>query len=225
MSEQLQHRATLNTMRVPRHDIRRGTVVILIDNYDSFAHNLYQYLTELGAQVSVHRNDRISVAEALDAEPQAIVISPGPGRPDDAGISCNLIAEAAGKVPVLGVSLGHLCIGQVFGAQIVRASQLMHGKTSKIIHDGRHLYEDMPDSFTAMRYHSLVIEPESVPESLEITARTAMGEVMGIRHRQHLLEGVQFHPESIMTEHGKHLLANFLAMAQITGSCHAEPIV
>jgi anthranilate synthase/aminodeoxychorismate synthase-like glutamine amidotransferase len=196
-------------------------VVILIDNYDSFAYNLYQYLTELGAQVSVHRNDRISVAEALDAEPQAIVISPGPGRPDDAGISCNLIAEAAGKVPVLGVSLGHLCIGQVFGAQIVRASQLMHGKASEIIHDGRHLYEDMPDSFTAMRYHSLVIEPESVPESLEITARTAMGEVMGIRHRQHLLEGVQFHPESIMTEYGKRLIANFLAMTQITGSCHA----
>lgn len=225
MSEQMQHRAALSTMRAPKYDIRRDTVVILIDNYDSFAYNLYQYLAELGAQVSVHRNDRISVAEALDAEPQAIVISPGPGRPDDAGISCNLIAEAAGKVPVLGVSLGHLCIGQVFGAQIVRASQLMHGKTSAIIHDGRRLYEDMPDSFTAMRYHSLVIEPESVPESLEITARTAMGEVMGIRHRQHLLEGVQFHPESIMTEHGKRLIANFLAMAQITGSCHAESIV
>lgn len=222
MSKQMQHRVALSTMRAPKYDIRRGTVVILIDNYDSFAYNLYQYLAELGAQVSVHRNDRISVAEALDAEPQAIVISPGPGRPDGAGISCDLIAEAAGKVPVLGVSLGHLCIGQVFGAQIVRTSQLMHGKTSEIIHDGRHLYEDMPDSFTAMRYHSLVIEPENVPESLEITARTAMGEVMGIRHRQHLLEGVQFHPESIMTEHGKRLIANFLAMAQITGSCHTE---
>lgn len=194
-------------------------MVILIDNYDSFTYNLYQYLAEMEAEVSVHRNDRISVGEVLGAEPEAIVISPGPCTPDDAGICCDLIAEAAGQVPLLGVCLGHQCVGQVFGGRIVGAPRLMHGKTSEILHDGRGLFQTIPDPFTAVRYHSLVIDPDSLPECLEVTARTEIGEVMGVRHRQHLVEGVQFHPESIMTEHGKCLLANFLAMAQVTSGC------
>jgi anthranilate synthase/aminodeoxychorismate synthase-like glutamine amidotransferase len=194
-------------------------MVILIDNYDSFTYNLYQYLAEMGVDVSVHRNDGISVEEALDAGPEAIVISPGPCTPDDAGICCDLIAQAAGQVPLLGVCLGHQCVGQVFGGRIVRARRLMHGKTSEILHDGRGLFEAIVSPFTAVRYHSLVIDPHSLPECLEVTARTEMGEIMGVRHRDHLVEGVQFHPESIMTEHGKRLLANFLAMAQVTRGC------
>ncbi len=185
-------------------------MIVLIDNYDSFTYNLYQYLAELGAVVVVHRNDKVSVDEVLGAQPQGIVISPGPCVPDDAGICCDLIEEAAGQVPILGVCLGHQCIGQVFGGRIVRAPRLMHGKTSEILHDGMGVFSDIPSPFTAIRYHSLVIGPDSMPDCLELSARTEMGEIMGVRHVHHPIEGVQFHPESIMTEHGKRLLANFL---------------
>ena len=185
-------------------------MIILIDNYDSFTYNLYQYLAELGAEVVVHRNDKVSVDEVLGAEPQAIVISPGPCTPEDAGICCDLIEKAAGQVPILGVCLGHQCVGQVFGGRIVRAPRLMHGKTSEIFHDGMGVFSDIPSPFTAIRYHSLVIEPDSMPDCLELSAHTDMDEIMGVRHVQHPIEGVQFHPESIMTEHGKRLLANFL---------------
>ncbi len=191
-------------------------MIVLIDNYDSFTYNLYQYLAELGAQVVVHRNDKVSVDEILGAEPQAIVISPGPCTPEDAGICCDLIEEAAGQVPILGVCLGHQCIGQVFGGRIVRAPRLMHGKTSEIFHDGMGLFSDIPSPFTAVRYHSLVIEPDSMPDCLELSAHTDMDEIMGVRHAQHPIEGVQFHPESIMTEHGKRLLANFLDKTGVT---------
>ncbi len=193
-------------------------MIILIDNYDSFTYNLYQYLSELGAEVLVHRNDKVTVDEVLAAKPQAIVISPGPCTPNEAGICCDLIEVAAGRVPLLGVCLGHQCIGQVFGGDIVRAPRLMHGKTSEILHDGQGIFEDIPSPFTAVRYHSLVIEPDTMPACLELTAHTDMGEIMGVRHREFAVEGVQFHPESIMTEHGKQLLSNFLQMAGVDGA-------
>jgi anthranilate synthase/aminodeoxychorismate synthase-like glutamine amidotransferase len=188
-------------------------MLLLIDNYDSFTYNLYQYLGELGATTRVVRNDEISVDEALALRPQAIVISPGPGTPDEAGISVELIGRAAGSVPVLGVCLGHQSLGQAFGGRIVRAPSLMHGKTSEIHHDGRTIFEGLPQPFTATRYHSLVIAPETLPGCLEVSARTADGVIMGVRHREHPLEGVQFHPESILTTAGKHLLKNFLRTA------------
>jgi anthranilate synthase/aminodeoxychorismate synthase-like glutamine amidotransferase len=188
-------------------------MLLLIDNYDSFTYNLYQYLGELGAHTRVVRNDEISVAEAMALRPEAIVISPGPGTPDEAGISLDIIAAAAGTVPLLGVCLGHQSLGQAFGGRIVRAPSLMHGKTSEIHHDGRTIFADLPQAFTATRYHSLVIAPESLPECLEVSARTADGVIMAVRHRQHPLEGVQFHPESILTTAGKQLLANFLRIA------------
>ncbi len=188
-------------------------MLLLIDNYDSFTYNLYQYLGELGAQTRVLRNDEVSVAEAMALRPQAIVISPGPGTPDEAGISIDLIKAAAGTVPLLGVCLGHQSLGQAFGGRIVRAPSLMHGKTSEIHHDGRTIFAGLPQAFTATRYHSLVIAPESVPDCLEVAARTADGVIMAVRHREHPLEGVQFHPESILTTAGKDLLANFLRMA------------
>ena len=188
-------------------------MLLLIDNYDSFTYNLYQYLGELGAQTRVVRNDEISVSEAMALRPQAIVISPGPGTPDEAGISIDLIKAAAGTVPLLGVCLGHQSLGQAFGGRIVRAPSLMHGKTSEIHHDGRTIFAGLPQAFTATRYHSLVIAPESVPDCLEVAARTADGVIMAVRHREHPLEGVQFHPESILTTAGKDLLANFLRMA------------
>ena len=188
-------------------------MLLLIDNYDSFTYNLYQYLGELGAQTRVVRNDEISVAEAMALRPEAIVISPGPGTPDEAGISLDIIAAAAGTVPLLGVCLGHQSLGQAFGGRIVRAPSLMHGKTSEIHHDGRTLFAGLPQAFTATRYHSLVIAPESLPACLEVSARTADGVIMGVRHRDHSLEGVQFHPESILTTAGKDLLANFLRIA------------
>ena len=196
-------------------------MILLIDNYDSFTYNLYQYLGELGATTRVVRNDEVSVAEALALRPQAIVISPGPGTPDEAGISLELIRAAAGAVPLLGVCLGHQSLGQAYGGRIVRAPSLMHGKTSEIHHDGRTLFAGLPQPFTATRYHSLVIAPESLPECLEVSARTAEGVIMAVRHRQHLLEGVQFHPESILTAAGKDLLANFLRMAN--GNDATEP--
>jgi anthranilate synthase component 2 len=184
--------------------------VLLVDNYDSFTYNLYQYLGELGAELRVVRNDELSAEAAMALAPDRIVISPGPGTPDQAGITLDLIRRAAGRIPVLGVCLGHQALGQAFGGEVRRAPKLMHGKTSEIHHDGRGVFAGLPDPFTATRYHSLVVERGSVPESLEITAWTDDGIVMGLRHREYPLEGVQFHPESILTTVGKDLLRNFL---------------
>jgi para-aminobenzoate synthetase component 2 len=186
-----------------------GTI-LLIDNYDSFTYNLVQYLGELGATLKVVRNDAIDVPGVRALKPAAVVISPGPCTPREAGVSVALIREMAGEVPILGVCLGHQCIGEAFGARVVRAWRLMHGKTSPVFHDGRTLFEGLPNPFEAMRYHSLVVEPESIPSCLEVSAHTAEREVMGLRHRQHFVEGVQFHPESIGTGDGKALLRNFL---------------
>ncbi|HUS27350.1 MAG TPA: aminodeoxychorismate/anthranilate synthase component II [Kofleriaceae bacterium] len=188
--------------------------VLLIDNYDSFTYNLAQYLGELGADVSVERNDAISLDQIRERKPAAIVISPGPCTPNEAGISMDVIRTFAGLTPILGVCLGHQSIGQVFGGRVVRAPRIMHGKTSKIFHDEKGLFSGIENPFVATRYHSLVIAPETLPDSLEITAKTWEDEIMGVRHKQHLVEGVQFHPESIMTTAGKKLLANFLAMAR-----------
>jgi anthranilate synthase/aminodeoxychorismate synthase-like glutamine amidotransferase len=184
--------------------------VLLVDNYDSFTYNLYQYLGELGAEVRVVRHDEVTAAEAMAIAPDRIVISPGPGTPDQAGITLDLIRQAAGRIPLLGVCLGHQALGQVFGGRVSRAPKLMHGKTSSIRHDGRSLFAGLPDPFTATRYHSLIVERDSVPECLEVSAWTDDGIVMGLRHREHALEGVQFHPESILTTVGKDLLRNFL---------------
>ena len=187
-----------------------GPSVLLVDNYDSFTYNLYQYLGELGAEIRVVRNDELSAEAAMALSPERIVISPGPGTPDQAGITLDLIRRAAGRIPVLGVCLGHQALGQAFGGEVRRAPKLMHGKTSQIHHDGRSVFARLPDPFTATRYHSLVVERDSVPESLEISAWTDDGIVMGLRHREYPLEGVQFHPESILTTVGKDLLRNFL---------------
>ena len=187
-----------------------GPSVLLVDNYDSFTYNLYQYLGELGAEVRVVRNDEVSAEAAVALAPDRIVISPGPGTPDQAGITLDLIRRAAGVIPVLGVCLGHQALGQAFGGDVRRAPKLMHGKTSQIHHGGKGVFAGLPVPFTATRYHSLVVERDSVPESLEITAWTDDGIVMGLRHREHALEGVQFHPESILTTVGKDLLRNFL---------------
>jgi para-aminobenzoate synthetase component 2 len=189
--------------------------VLLIDNYDSFTYNLAQYLGELGATVEVERNDALTLDAIETRAPDAIVISPGPCTPNEAGISMDVIAHFAGRVPMLGVCLGHQCIGQVFGGKIVRAPRVMHGKTSKIFHDEKGLFTGVDNPFVATRYHSLVIEPASLPAVLEVTAKTWEDEIMGVRHRSlgAALEGVQFHPESIMTTAGKQLLANFLRMA------------
>lgn len=188
--------------------------VLLIDNYDSFTYNLAQYLGELGAEVSVERNDALSVEAVGQREPDAVVISPGPCTPNEAGISMDVIRTYAGQIPLLGVCLGHQCIGQVFGGRIVRAPRIMHGKTSKIFHDEKGLFAGAENPFVATRYHSLVIAPDSLPDVLEVTAKTWEDEIMGVRHKQHLVEGVQFHPESIMTTAGKKLLANFLERAR-----------
>ncbi|HSN29112.1 MAG TPA: aminodeoxychorismate/anthranilate synthase component II [Kofleriaceae bacterium] len=187
--------------------------VLLIDNYDSFTYNLAQYLGELGADVAVERNDALTLDAIAQRAPGAIVISPGPCTPNEAGISMDVIRTFAGKFPILGVCLGHQCIGQVFGGRIVRAPRIMHGKTSKIFHDEKGLFQGVENPFIATRYHSLVIAPETMPEVLEVTAKTWEDEIMGVRHKQFLVEGVQFHPESIMTTAGKALLANFLRMA------------
>jgi anthranilate synthase/aminodeoxychorismate synthase-like glutamine amidotransferase len=188
--------------------------VLLIDNYDSFTYNLAQYLGELGASVTVERNDAIAVDAIAARAPGAIVISPGPCTPNEAGISMDVVRRFAGAIPILGVCLGHQCIGQVFGGRIVRAPRVMHGKTSKIFHDERGLFAGVENPFVATRYHSLVIAPESLPDELEVTAKTWEDEIMGVRHKAHLVEGVQFHPESIMTTAGKQLLANFLDRAR-----------
>jgi anthranilate synthase/aminodeoxychorismate synthase-like glutamine amidotransferase len=189
-------------------------MLLIIDNYDSFTYNLVQYFGELGAEILVKRNDEISVAEIEALRPTAVVISPGPCTPKEAGISNEVIAKIGPKLPVLGVCLGHQCIGHVYGATIVRAARLMHGKTSPILHDGTGVFEKLPDPFEATRYHSLLIDPPTVPASLVVNARTAEGEIMGVRHKEFPIHGVQFHPESILTRHGKELLANFLRMTE-----------
>ncbi len=185
-------------------------MVLVIDNYDSFTYNLVQYLAELGEEVQVARNDKITLGEVETLEPARIVISPGPCTPREAGISCDLISQFAGGIPILGVCLGHQCIGAAFGGRIVRAGRLMHGKTSLIQHDGHTLFRDLPNPFEATRYHSLLVERESLPACLEVSAQTDDGEIMGLRHRDYAVEGVQFHPESILTVVGKDLLRNFL---------------
>jgi len=187
--------------------------LLMIDNYDSFTYNLVQYLGELGVEVIVKRNDALDVAGARALKPDAIVISPGPCTPTEAGVSVPILRELAGELPMLGVCLGHQCIGEAFGGKVVRASRLMHGKTSPVVHDGRTIFAGLDNPFEAMRYHSLLVEPASIPKSMEVSARTAEGEIMGLRHRQHRIEGVQFHPESIGTPAGKDLLRNFLAEA------------
>ncbi len=188
-----------------------GPRVLVIDNYDSFVYNLVQYLGELGADPVVHRHDDLTVASVADLAPDAILISPGPGRPEDAGVSNQVIETFAGRTPILGVCLGHQCIGQVFGGQVVRAPAVVHGKTSLVHHRGDGVLAGLPQPFEATRYHSLVVDPGSVPAVLEITAETEDGVVMAIRHRELAVEGVQFHPESILTDAGRQLLGNFLA--------------
>ena len=189
-------------------------MLLLIDNYDSFTYNLAQYLGELGADVKVIRNDAIDVAGIAVLAPERIVISPGPCTPDDAGVSLAVIREFAGKIPLLGVCLGHQAIGQAFGGKVVRAKTLMHGKTSPVRHDRKGVFRGLPVPFDAGRYHSLAIAREGFPECLEISARTEDGEIMGVRHRALAVEGVQFHPESVLTEHGHALLKNFLNESQ-----------
>ena len=186
--------------------------MLVIDNYDSFVYNLVQYLGELGARPLVHRHDALDLDQIIALDPDGVLISPGPGRPEDAGLSNDVIRHFAGRKPVLGVCLGHQCIGQVYGGTVVRAPEVMHGKTSLIHHDGRGVFAGLPSPFEATRYHSLVVDRASVPAELEVTAETADGIVMGLRHREHAVEGVQFHPESILTGHGHALLANFLAL-------------
>jgi anthranilate synthase/aminodeoxychorismate synthase-like glutamine amidotransferase len=183
---------------------------LLIDNYDSFTYNLYQYLAELGADVVVFRNDQVTLEQCRALKPDHVVISPGPGDPDDAGISRDVIREFAGKVPVLGVCLGHQCIYDVYGGVVSGAGEIKHGKTSVIHHDGRGVYQGLPNDFHAVRYHSLAGTPATLPPQLEVTAKSESGVIMGVRHKELKVEGVQFHPESIGTEHGKDLLKNFL---------------
>ncbi|GEB35366.1 MULTISPECIES: aminodeoxychorismate/anthranilate synthase component II [Brevibacillus] len=185
-------------------------MILMIDNYDSFTYNLVQYVGELGEELQVYRNDKITLEEIERLAPDYLMISPGPCTPNEAGISMEAIRHFAGKIPILGVCLGHQSIGQVFGAKVIRAERLMHGKTSEVIHDGKTIFQGIPSPFTAARYHSLIVEEASIPSELEITARTAEGEIMALRHREYPIEGVQFHPESIITEHGKQLLQNFL---------------
>ena len=187
-------------------------MILLLDNYDSFTYNLAQYLGELGCRVEVHRNDKISVEHIAHRKPERIVISPGPCTPREAGVSVELVQKLAGKIPILGVCLGHQAIGAAFGGNIVRAPKLFHGKTSQIEHDGKGIFRDLPNPFVATRYHSLIVERKSLPKELVVTAETDDGIIMGVRHRHYPLEGVQFHPESVLTESGKQLLRNFLAL-------------
>jgi anthranilate synthase/aminodeoxychorismate synthase-like glutamine amidotransferase len=187
-------------------------MLLVIDNYDSFTYNLVQYFGELGADPQVKRNDAITPEEVEKLKPKRIVISPGPGRPEDAGISMELIRRLGSRVPMLGVCLGHQCIGEVYGGKVVRAGRLMHGKTSPIQHDGKGVFAKLPNPFEATRYHSLIVEKESVPSCLEVSAETAEGEIMGLRHKEYPVHGVQFHPESILSKEGKDLLANFLSL-------------
>lgn len=185
-------------------------MIVMIDNYDSFTYNLVQYLGELGANIKVFRNDEVTVEKLKRVKPDKIIISPGPGTPEDAGISNDVIKSFSGKVPVLGVCLGHQCVGYAFGGKIVRAARLMHGKTSPIYHDGKTIFKGISKPFVATRYHSLIIKKDSLPKCLEISAWTKEGEIMGVRHKKFKVEGVQFHPESILTDEGKKILKNFL---------------
>jgi anthranilate synthase/aminodeoxychorismate synthase-like glutamine amidotransferase len=185
-------------------------MLLLIDNYDSFTYNLYQYLAEIGANVRVCRNDEVTLEQIEAMQPDQIVVSPGPCTPNEAGLSCQIIASFGPRIPLLGVCLGHQAIGQVYGGHVVRAPELMHGKTSLIHHNGHGVFKNLPVPFEANRYHSLIVERPSLPDELEITAETADGLIMGLRHRTHPIEGVQFHPESILTPVGKNLLRNFL---------------
>jgi anthranilate synthase component 2 len=187
-------------------------VILLLDNYDSFTYNLAQYLGEFGCEVEVHRNDRISVEQIAQRKPERIVISPGPCTPQEAGICVELIQKLAGKIPILGVCLGHQAIGAAFGGKIIRAPKLFHGKTSQIRHDGSGVFRGLPNPFTATRYHSLIVERKSLPAELQVTAETDDDIIMGMQHRQYPLMGVQFHPESVLTESGKQLLKNFLSL-------------
>lgn len=185
-------------------------MLLMIDNYDSFTFNLVQYLGELGAEIAVHRNDAIELGEVERLRPEAIIISPGPCTPEKSGISKEVIRAFGPTLPILGVCLGHQCIAEVFGAKVVRAARLMHGKTSEVYHDGSQLYTGVPSPFVATRYHSLIVERESLPDCFEVTAETAEGEIMGLRHKSYPVEGVQFHPESILTGEGMRLMHNFL---------------
>lgn len=186
-------------------------MILVIDNYDSFTYNLVQYLGELGEEIVVRRNDEIDLDGVAALKPDHILISPGPCTPNEAGISLDLIARFKGEIPILGVCLGHQSIGQAFGGDVVRADKLMHGKTSEIAHDGRTIFEGIPSPFTATRYHSLIVKRETLPDELEISAESDDGEIMGLRHKTYAIEGVQFHPESIMTDHGRTMLSRFLS--------------
>ena len=187
-------------------------MILVVDNYDSFTYNLVQYLGELGADLRVVRNDEITVEDVEELAPDRLVISPGPCTPREAGQSCNLIRAFTGRLPILGVCLGHQCMGEVFGGDVIRAPYLMHGKTSAITHDGKGLFAGIPSPFTATRYHSLIIDAATLPDCLEVSARSNDGLIMGVRHREHPTHGVQFHPESILTGEGKSLLKNFLQL-------------
>lgn len=189
-------------------------MLLVIDNYDSFTYNLVQYFGELGAEMEVHRNDRITIDEIRSLAPERICISPGPCTPAEAGISCEVIREFGGQLPIFGVCLGHQCMGEVYGGDVVRADRLMHGKTSPILHNGEDLFEGLESPFEATRYHSLIVKRDTLPACLEITAETAEGEIMGLRHREHAVHGVQFHPESILTTSGKAILRNFLRLRE-----------
>lgn len=193
-------------------------MIIVIDNYDSFTYNLVQYLGELGEEVLVYRNDEITLDEIDKLNPDHLLISPGPCTPNEAGISLELIERFKGQIPIFGVCLGHQAIGQAFGGEVVRAERLMHGKTSEVLHDKKSVFADIPSPFTATRYHSLVVRRETLPDCLEVSAETADGEIMGLRHKEYPIEGVQFHPESIITNHGHQLLANFLKLKGAAGS-------
>jgi len=197
-------------------------MILVIDNYDSFTYNLVQYLGELGAVVEVHRNDQISARAVEARRPEAVLISPGPGNPDEAGITLELLTQHAGALPMLGVCLGHQAIGQAFGGRVIRAEHLMHGRTSPIHHAGSGVFAGLPTPFTATRYHSLIVERATFPAELEITAWTEQGEIMGLRHKQLPIEGVQFHPESFLTEHGHALLENFLKRLPAHGRAASE---
>lgn len=185
-------------------------MILVIDNYDSFTYNLVQYLGELGAEMRVFRNDEITVEQAVALNPEKVLVSPGPCTPKEAGISCDIIREFGSRLPLFGVCLGHQSVGEVYGGKVIRADRLMHGKTSPMIHDGESVFKGLPNPFDATRYHSLIIERESLPDCLKITAWTAEGEIMGVQHKEHPVHGVQFHPESILTLDGKQLLQNFL---------------
>jgi anthranilate synthase/aminodeoxychorismate synthase-like glutamine amidotransferase len=201
---------------MPRYGAAVGARVLVIDNYDSFVYNLVQYLGELGAEPVVHRHDQVTMPDLLELDPHAVLVSPGPGRPEDAGISNDAIRDFAERgVPVLGVCLGHQCIGALYGGEVVRAPQVMHGKTSEIHHDGEGVFAGVPDPITATRYHSLVVARDTVPADLVVSAESEDGLVMGLRHRDLPVEGVQFHPESILTESGHSMLRNFLSQMPV----------